>query len=72
MSVAQQFKAALSALAATERFQKGISLRRDSSGRPSPPLRAAFQQSFTVVLVEASGWLNVAASMSADSLAEVG
>lgn len=72
MSTAQHFRAVMTVLANVNTFRKGIFMQSAVPRcEPPPPPKAAFHRHFSIVFVDASGWLNFASNLSTSGLAEV-
>lgn len=73
MTPLQMLQATLAVLADPQLLRKGLQMERSSSKAKdaSSPL-SGFKQHFPVVLVDGSGWLNLASHVSEGSLAQVG
>ena len=81
MSHQQLLRSALAALANPATFSKGLfmtwrqqSEEDEGAGAPAPrqpPMQAAWRRHCPVVFVDATGWLNLAGSMSKAALAQV-
>ena len=74
MTPLQMLRAVLKSLADSKTFQKGVSMARpgvESRGLPPPPPMDEYAACFDVVLVDPTGWHNLAAHVSGSALSKV-
>ena len=70
MSPIDQFMKAVAVLATPDVFRNGIFMN-NKADKYAPPSAIDFLQNFELVFVDASGWLNLAATMSSSAMQEV-